>query len=81
MTRSYLLPWYDENSPVTYAPRLDYLHCFYSANMVSGVSVQVSDVSNQMTENRKQRTGSVLHPPVFTICLQSSGLSPLKPEH
>jgi len=42
MIRSYPLPWYDENSLVTYAPRLDYLHCFYSANKVSGVSVQVS---------------------------------------
>ena len=32
----------DENSPVTYATRLDYSHCFCSENMVSGVSVQVS---------------------------------------
>ncbi len=34
--------WRDENAPVTYAHGLDYLHCFCSANMVSGVSVQVS---------------------------------------
>ena len=49
--------------------------------LLMSVRFQVSDVSNQMTENRKQRTVRVFHPPVFTMCFLSSGLCPLKPEH
>ncbi len=37
-----------------------------------------SDVRKQMTEDRKQKSDSVLHPPIFIICLLSSDLCPLK---
>jgi hypothetical protein len=43
----------DENSPVIYAHRLDNLHCFYSANMVSGVSVQVSVCQRARYQRRR----------------------------
>ena len=39
---------------------------------VSGVSVQVLEDRDQMTEDRKQKSDRVLHLPVFTICLLSS---------
>jgi hypothetical protein len=40
----------------------------------AGVSVQVSGVSKQMTEDRKQKSERGLHLPVFIICLLSSDI-------
>jgi hypothetical protein len=41
---------------------------------------RVSGVSKQMTEERKQKSDNVLHLPVFTSCLLSTDLCPLKPD-
>ena len=41
---------------------------------ILGVRCQCSGVSKQMTEDRKQKSGRMLHPPVFTICLLSSDI-------
>jgi hypothetical protein len=47
----------------------------------AGFRCRVSGVNKQMTEDRKQNSERVLHLPVFAICLLSSDLCPLKPEH
>ena len=56
------------------------LVAFFKQYNVYGFRCQCSGVSKKMTEDRKQRSDRVLHPPVFIIYLLSSDLCPLKPD-
>ena len=73
-------------SPVEFLKHNDYGFRFQDS---IGVRFRVSGVSKQMTEDRKQpatssvesKSDRVRHLPVCTICLLTSDLIPLKPEH
>jgi hypothetical protein len=48
-----------------------------------GFGCQVSGVSKQMTEDRKQKSDKVLHLPIFSsvFCRLASAIQNLTPEH